>query len=384
MPDNEFNPEQETEEEIVITETDEPSFAEELENYLPTPENTDKIKKPCPPWLFSIIAASATCVVILTLYTLIILPHIKPSAVISYTGENSNTAKIEDLEGVALISEKTLPAIVSVSATTDYRSFFGLSSQTVSGSGIVISENGYILTCYSLVGSNGDVTVKIGNDTYTAKFVGGDASKDIAIIKADAEGLNFVTLDNSESVHTGDNVIAMANVLGGDIGISVTKGIICGVNNGVTLSNGNSINLLQTDAISGVSGGCLLNEKGNVIGMLTSAISVDSNKIGLAIPSADILTVAESVINTGLAPSGLIIGIRGSDAEHGVTVESVNDDSPAKKAGIKVGDLILKADGTTVKSVAEINRIRDTHKKGDTIVITVYRDGEVIDINVVL
>lgn len=384
MPNDEFYPEQEMEEEVVLTETDEPSFAEELENYLPTPENTDKIKKPCPPWLLSLITAFATCVVILTLYTLLILPNIRPSAVISYAGENSDTAKIEDLEGIALIAEKTLPCVVSVSATTDYRSFFGISSQTVSGSGIVISESGYIVTCYSLVGSNGEVTVKIGNDTYTAKFVGGDAAKDIAIIKVDAEGLSFVTLDNSESVHTGDNVIAMANILGGDIGISVTKGIICGVNNGVTLSNGSSINLLQTDAISGVSGGCLLNEKGNVIGMLTSAIAADSNKLGLAIPSADILTVTESVINTGLAPSGLIIGIRGSDTEHGVTVEVVTDDSPAKKAGIKVGDLILKADGTTVKSVAEINKIRDTHKKGDTIIITVYRDGEVIDINVVL
>lgn len=370
--------------EVITPETDEPSFAEELENYLPTPENTDKIKKPYPAWLISAVTAFAVCVAVLTIYSLLIFPHIKPSAVISYAGGNSDNAEIKDLEGIALISEKTLPCVVSVSAKTDYRSFFGISSQTLSGSGIVISENGYILTCYSLIGSNGEVTVKLDNDSYTAKFVGGDASKDIAIVKIEAEGLKFATLDNSEGVHTGDNVIAMANILGGDVGISVTKGIICGINKGVTLSNGNSINLLQTDAITGVSGGPLLNENGNVIGMLTASISTDSNKIGFAIPSDDILSVAESVINTGLAPSGLIIGIRGSDAEHGVTVEAVTDDSPAKKAGIKTGDLILKVDGTTVKSVAEINKIRDTHKKGDTLVITVYRDGEVIDINVTL
>ncbi|MBR4720349.1 MAG: trypsin-like peptidase domain-containing protein [Clostridia bacterium] len=372
------------EEEIITPETDEPSFAEELENYLPTPENTDKIKKPYPAWLISAVTAFAVCVAVLTLYSLLIFPHIKPSAVISYSSNSSDNTKIEDLEGVALIAEKTMPCVVSVSSKANYQGFFGMSSQTLSGSGIVISENGYILTCYSLVGSNGEATVKIGKDTYTAKFVGGDASKDIAIIKIEAEGLKFATLDDSENIHTGDNVIAMANVLGGDIGISVTKGIICGVNKGVTLSNGNSINLLQTDAITGVSGGPLLNEKGNVIGMLTASISTESAKIGLAIPSADIMSVAESVINTGLAPSGLIIGIRGNDTEHGVTVETVNDGSPAKKAGIKVGDLILKVDGTTVKSVAEINKIRDTHKKGDTIIITVYRDGEVIDINVIL
>lgn len=363
---------------------EEPSFSEELEKYLPTAENTDKIKKPYPVWLISLITSFVTCFLVLLIYSLLIFPHIKPSAVISYVNGNSEPSKTEELTAVGAISEKVLPAVVSVSGKTDYRSFFGISSQTVSGTGVVISENGYILTCYSLVGSNGEVTVKIGQDTFNAKLVGGDASKDIAIIKIDAEGLTSASLENSESVRTGDNVIAMANVLGGDIGVSVTKGIICGVNSGVTLSNGNSINLLQTDAISGSAGGLLINEKGNIVGMLTASISSQSDKIGLAIPSGDIIAVSESIINTGLAPSGLVIGIRGADGEHGVTVETVNDNSPAKKAGIKEGDLILKADGNTVKSVAELNKIRDSHKKGDTMIITIYRDGEVTDINITL
>ncbi len=375
----------EPEKDIISEENEyEPSFSEELEKYLPTPENTDKIKKPYPAWLISSITALCTCIVVLLVYSLLIFPHIKPSAVISYVNGSSEYGKTEELTAIGAISEKVLPAVISVSAKTDYHSFFGISSQTVSGTGIVITENGYILTCYSLVGGNGEVTVKIGQDTYTAKLVGGDASKDIAVIKVDAEGLAYAALENSESVRTGDNVIAIANVLGGDIGVSVTKGIICGVNKGVTLSNGVSINLLQTDAISGSAGGCLLNEKGNVIGMLTASISGQSDKIGLAIPSGDILAVSESIINTGLAPSGLIIGIRGADGEHGVTVETVNDNTPAKKAGIKAGDLILKADGNAVKSVAELNKIRDTHKKGDTIVLTIYRDGDITDINVEL
>ena len=392
MPKDEFEQgfnsdfEKGSDQNIVFTEaeTEELSFAEELENYLPTSENTDKIRKPFPVWLTAAISSFVTCLVVLIIYSSVIFPHIKPSAVISYVGGNSDSAKTEELTGLNEISERVMPAIVSVSGQTDFRSFFGISSQTLSGSGIVITENGYILTCYSLVGSNGEVTVKIGNDSYTAKFVGGDASKDIAVVKIDADGLASAALASSENVRTGDNVIAMANILGGEIGVSVAKGIICGVNKGVTLSNGSSINLLQTDAVSGAAGGCILNENGNVIGMLTNSISANSDKIGLAIPADDLLSVSESVINTGLAPSGLIIGIRGNDAEHGVTVEAVNDNSPAKKAGIKVGDLILKVDGNTVKTVTEINKIRDTHKKGDTIVITVYRDGEVLDLKVIL
>lgn len=359
-------------------------FSEELEKYLPTPDNTDKVKKPRPKWFVSFITAFATCFLTLLLYTVLIFPHIKPSATISYVKSDEGTAISDDIQGIGAIYKKIQPSIVSVSGTTDYRSFFGISSQTASGSGIIISENGYILTCYSLVGSNGEVTVKIGEDTYTAKLTGQDPKKDIAVVKIDAEGFPAITLEDSDSVNVGDNVVAAANVLGGEIGVSVTKGIICGVNNGVTLSNGNSVNLLQTDAMAGISGGCLVNEKGNVVGMLINSISSNSDKIGLAIPSSDILTVTESIINTGLTPSGLVIGIRGADAEHGVTVDAVTDNSPAKKAGIKTGDLILKADGNIVKTIAEINKIRDTHKKGDTIVLTVYRNGEVIDINVVL
>jgi serine protease Do len=366
--------------------TDELSFADELENYLPTPENTDKLKKPFPVWFTSILTAFITCFVILTAYTFIVLPNIRPSAVISYSkGEEKADAGKSDIN-IDAVLQNNIESIVCVSGKSDYRSFFGISSQTNSGSGMIISETGYILTAYSLVGSNGEASVTIGKDTYTAKLVGQDVSKDIAIIKIDASDLSSVTLGNSDNAKTGDTVIAIADILGSDIGVSVTKGIICGVNKDVSLSNGNSVNLLQTDAALGTasSGGCLLDENGNVIGMITASISANTDKITFAIPSNDILSVAESIINTGLAPSGLTIGIKGADAEHGVTVETVLDDSPAEKAGIKKGDLILKADGNVVKSVSEINKIRDTHKKGDTIILTIYRDGEIIDINVKL
>ncbi|MDD6736292.1 MAG: trypsin-like peptidase domain-containing protein [Clostridiales bacterium] len=365
-------------------------FASQLENYLPTPENTDKLRKTFPSWIPNAAVSLGVCAVVLLIYSLAIVPHIKPAAVISYNNSASDS-KEEKLSAASTAADKALPSIVSVSAQSSYRSFFGISSQTANGTGIIISDNGYILTSCSLIGSDGEATVTVNNTDYTAKAVGQDTSKDIAILHIDAQGLVPAALGNSDSLHIGDPVLAAGNMLGSGMGISVTRGIICGINSNLALQSGNTINLLQTDAMTdtGSAGGCLLNENGDVIGMITTAISSGSEKISFAIPSNDIKNIAESLINTGSAgsgttSSGLMIGITGSDADHGVTVESIVEDSPAKKSGIEVGDLILKVDGTPVKSVAEINKIRDTHKAGDTIVITVYRKGETMDINVTL
>ena len=359
-----------------------------VQDYPPNVKYIKKVKKPFPAWLTALITAFLTTLAMMAAYTVYVMPNIKPSAVISYSQKQGEELEEEDEAegGIPGIISGVSKSVVCISGQSDIRGFFGFSTQTNTGTGVIISDNGYILTSNSLIGSNGEVTVNIDGKEYTAKLVGQDIGKDIAIVQVETSGLTPAVLGDSDSVNMGDTAIAIANVLGEDIGVSATKGIICGVNDGVTLSNGNSINLIQTDAITGDGcvGGCLINKNGEIIGMITGAVRSDAQGISLAIPSNDIIQVAESIINTGLAPSGLTIGIKGNDAEHGVTVESVVDDSPAKKAGIQEGDLILKADGNVVKSVSEINKIRDTHKKGDTIVLTVYREGEVIDINVVL
>ena len=220
MSEDEFDYEQTgSQEEDNITANDdaddELSFSEALENYLPTAENTNKVKKHFPVWFTSLITAFATCFVILMAYTFIIFPHIRPSAVISYTQNAENGDLGEAATDIGAIVQKTAPSIVKVSGKSDYRSFFGFSTQTNSGSGIIIAENGYILTANSLVGSNGEASVIIGKDTYTAKLVGQDISKDIAIIKIDLSGLAPVTLSDSDGARTGDTVIAMANILDG-------------------------------------------------------------------------------------------------------------------------------------------------------------------------
>ena len=376
-----------SDEESDSTHDDAEDFASMLEDYLPTPENTDKLKKPIPKWIKTAAVSFGTCAVMLLIYSLLIVPRIKPSAVISYNNSSvSGTA--ENVSAVRAAADKILPSVVSVSAKSSYRSFFGISTQTANGTGIIISGNGYILTACSLIGSGDEATVTVNKANYAATVVAQDTSKDIAILHIDAENLPAAQFGNSDDMHAGDPVIAVGNILGGEMGASVTRGIICGVNSNLTLQNGNTINLLQTDAItdSGSTGGCIVNENGDIVGMITSAISSNSEKIAFAIPSNDIKSLAEAQTGSksGTSSSGLIIGITGSDADHGVTVESVISDSPAQKSGIAVGDLILKVDGTPVKSIAEINKIKDTHKAGDTLVITVYRSGEIIDVNVVL
>lgn len=369
--------------------TNECDFASELENYLPTPENTDKLKKPIPSWVMPAAVSAGVCTILFGIFSLAITPHIRPAAVISYVQKEPTADALPNTSGISAVAEKLSKSIVSVSGTSSYRSFFGLSSSVNNGSGVIISPDGYILTSNTLAGDGSAVTVKLSdNNEYEAKLIGSDAKSDVAILKIDASNLTAASLADSDSVRAGDTAIVMGNLLGNEMGVSVTHGIICGVNKDISLQNGSTINLLQTDAVTNANsaGGCLLNSDGNIIGMITNAVTANTELIGFAIPANDIKNAVQPLIGSGMSASGdsLIIGITGTDSNHGVVVENVADDTPAEKSGIKSGDLILKIDSTPVKSISEINKIRDSHKSGDTIVITIYRDGEIIDVNVTL
>lgn len=357
-------------------------FAKELENYLPTAENTTKVRQPLPGWVISAIASCGVCIVFLLVYSVLIMPHLRPKAVISYTGESST--KLEDTEDVKSPIEKTADSVVTITGTTSYHSFFGISSSKSTCSGVILSEDGYILTANSVLGQEG-ITVTVDGKEYEATVQGVDSSKDLAVIKIEKTGLAAAVLGDSELVEMGDSVVCLGNVLGDEMGTSATRGIICGVNRDVNI-NGRNFNLLQTDAETskGNAGGPVINMAGEVIGMITYAVTAESSEISFAVPSNEIKNVAESLITTGEVPKGLIIGFTGSDTDHGVVVDSVMEDTPAQKAGIKEGDLILRVDDTAVKSISDINKIRDTHKSGDKLKITIYRDGELIDIEVIL
>lgn len=347
-------------------------------------------KKSVPSWLSALIVSVAASAVCLAVYTMTILPNMRPTTVISYAGgseEGGGEQQAETNAGFVGMGERLSGSVASVSLQGQSGGFFSQMLSYSGGTGIIISEDGYILTNNSIVGrQSGAITVTLSDgDSYEAQIIGTDARTDCAILKIDKSGLTPVQIGDSASMLTGTRVAALGRILGDQLGATLTQGTICGINKGVTLQNGQTINLIQTDAASPDSAGsALFDSEGRLIGMVTSMISSNSDSIALAIPSNDIIQVIESVINTGLAPSGLNIGIRGQDAEYGVIVEAVNENSAAAKAGLAVGDLIMKVDGTAVKSVSKINEIRDTHTHGDTIVFTVYRDGETIDINITL
>ncbi len=355
-------------------------------SYLPVKE-----KKSVPAWLIAIIISLLVSAVAITLFTVFILPNMRPTTTISYSApapsdESSSQVSGAVISGFEGIGEKLSESVVSIESRGGGGGFFSHLLTSNGGSGVVVSADGYILTNTSILTQNSGITVKLSDGTtMEAEIVGSDSRTDCAVLKIDRANMKPIEFTDSSTLVSGTSVAALGRILNSQLGTTLTVGTICGINNGVSLQNGQSVNLIQTDACPGDSAGSILLDKsGKAVGMVTSMISSNSGNVALCIPSNDIMQVLESIINIGVAPSGLVIGIMGQDAEYGVIVETVNEGSAAAKAGMKVGDLIIKADGTTVKSVSEINKIRDSHKAGEEIILTVYRDGETLDIAVKL
>ena len=357
-------------------------------SYLPV-----KKKMQVPAWLIAIIISLLVSAAAFLLFTLFVLPNMRPTTTISYstpTQENSSSAPSDSQASSAVsfegIGERLSESVVAIESKVNAGGFFSHLLSSGGGTGVVVSADGYILTNTSILSQQGGITVTLQDGTQLpAEIVGSDNRTDCAVLKIEKTDMKPVEFTDSSTLVSGKPVAALGRILNSQLGTTLSVGTVCGVNNGVNLQSGQSVNLIQTDACAGDSAGSvLLDSNGKVLGMVTSMISSNSGDVALCIPSNDIMQVLESIINIGVAPKGLMIGIMGQDAEYGVIVESVNEDSPAARAGMKVGDLIMKADGTPVKSVSEINKIRDSHVAGDTIVLTVYRDGETIDISVKL
>lgn len=305
------------------------------------------------------------------------------------------------------VASKVLPSIVGIEVTFNVNSFWGTSTGTGVGSGIIISEDGYILTNNHVISAESsssyyeitkatNLQVKLYGDDkeYSATVVGTDAYTDIAVIKIDANGLTPATLGDSDEVRVGQYAMAIGNPIGMDF--TVTSGIISAINREVSSNDGSSYVAIQTDAAinSGNSGGALVNSKGEVIGVNTLKISGSGIEgIGFAIPINSTTDVVEQLIDHQNVTRPFI-GITGQSISSevaelyslpkGISVQSVIKDSPAEKAGIKQGDIIIKFEGKEVTSVPELNRLRNDHKIGDTVTITLLRSGKEENIRVVL
>lgn len=310
--------------------------------------------------------------------------------------EALTTPEIVDMVGPAVVG------IVSKStASYGYFGMFGFETpqeQSSSGSGVIISSDGYIVTNNHVVENASELKVILNtNENYTAKVIGKDSRTDLAVLKIDASELPFAKMGESSKLRVGDTAIAIGNPLGQEFAGTTTQGIISGLNRSVTIDN-KQLNLIQTDAAinPGNSGGALVNAYGQLIGINTAKISSSSLEgLGFAIPIDEARPIIEDLIDNGYVRGRPVIGIGGRavterDAEVyenltvGVYVSSMTPDAPAYLAGIKIGDIIVACDGKKIETVEDINEIKNKKQPGDKMTVTVYRQGKKLNIDLVL
>lgn len=309
-------------------------------------------------------------------------------------------------------ANKILPSIVGIKIdyTVNATSIFGRTGSTTataSGSGIIISEDGYILTNNHVVNSTSTssfyeveeaskVTVKLYNDNteYEAKIIGTDEQTDLAVIKINKTGLTAAELGDSDGVQVGEFAMAIGNPLG--LSSSVTSGIISAVNREVTDEDGNTYVAIQTDASinSGNSGGALVNSQGQVIGVNTLKLSgTGVEGVGFAIPINSTKDITDQLIKYSKVKRPYI-GIGGIELDEktakvnnlvvGIYVKQLEDFSAAEKGGVKVGDVITEVDGQKVTTMDEVNEIKNKKNIGDTLKLKIYRNGKYIDLTITL
>ena len=302
------------------------------------------------------------------------------------------------------VAQKVLPSVVGITVKYNVSSkYFNQSGEAeASGSGVIISSDGYILTNNHVISTDSAQTssyliteatalnVYLYNDEtpYEAKVIGTDEQSDLAVIKIEKTGLTAATLGNSDELQVGEWCMAIGNPLG--MISSVTTGIISALDREIKDTDGKKYNLIQTDTAinSGNSGGALVNSKGEVIGINTLKASGEGIEgLGFAIPVNTTKSIYSDLITYNKVKRPYI-GIYGSDITEeivkanptakltvGVYVRKLVDYSPAEKAGIRVGDVIVGIDDKEVTSMDDLNKIKDSHNIGDTVKIKINREG---------
>ena len=314
----------------------------------------------------------------------------------SSSGSSLTTEQVADLVSPSVVVITTEQVVYS------QWSWYGQNQvESGAGSGVIISSDGYILTCAHVVDGASNITVTINDKDYTATLVGEDTTSDIAVIKIDANGLTPATVGDSDSLKVGQNVMAVGNPLG-ELGGTVTGGMISALNRSVTIQGTNSTNtmsLIQMDASvsPGNSGGGLFNMNGELIGIVNAkSSSSDAEGLGFAIPINDAIKVAEELLQNGYVTGRPYLGISYlavTDAQtaqqlgvnsYGVYIMEVVKGGPAEQAGLKAGDRIVSIDGTEIASKDDLGTLMQKHAAGDTLSITVARDGQMQTVSVTL
>ncbi len=298
----------------------------------------------------------------------------------------------EDELSLTEIYKKCAPAVVGIKAGVETTAEYW-------GTGIIFSEDGYIVTNYHIIDGANLASVVLSDETeYEAKLVGYDSDSDIAILKIDARGLPVAEFGDSAELQVGESVVAIGNPLGAQFQGTMTNGIISAIDRNVE-HEGHTMTLLQTNAAinEGNSGGPLINMYGQIIGITNmKMISYYSNieGIGFAIPSRNIKAIVDELLEQGYVSGrpalGITVGAMPAgiaeeyDIPSGLYISGVEEESDAYAQGVRIGDVLTHVNGEAVTTTADVAAIKDNFKVGDKLTLTIYRDGKTFDVDVAL
>ena len=316
-----------------------------------------------------------------------------------YVAQQVSINTSDDINTVSAVVKKSMSSVVGITSVELQQYFFSQQEVEGVGSGVIVDSNGYILTNSHVVADGQAKSINVlfeNGDKKPATVLWNDSTLDLAIVKVDATGLPVATLGDSDKLEVGEIAIAIGNPLGLEFQRSVTSGIISGLNRSIKVDTSNIIeNLIQTDASinPGNSGGPLLNSKGEVIGINTAKIK-SAEGLGFSIPINEVKTIIEEVIESGtykivyMGISGISVddyqarlGVK-LTTEKGLILIQVGENTPASRAGLLNGDIIVKIDDTDIQNMSSLKKTLYKYKQGDTAVLTVVRNNEEKKINI--
>lgn len=357
----------------------------------PKPQRPEKQKKKGSPWKGIGVALLALLLIFNTVASsFLLVEHFAGKHVITQNVPQIESSVSDNIEPsastgneltVAEVNNKVSPSVVLITAT-------GMTGGG-QGTGVILSEDGYIVTNAHVVSGFSELTVTLNDDAkseYPATLVGEDATTDIAVIRIHAKGLTPAEIGTSATLQVGQGVVVIGNPLGEDFSGSVTTGIISALDRQVEFENGQVYNYIQTNAAinNGNSGGPLLNMQGQVIGINAAKIDTSvAEGMGFAIPIDDVVPVANDLIEFGYVKNRPYIGVAGEGLDEqfasfyklpmGVHITAISEGSPAAESGLQVDDIITHINGVEVSTVGQLNAEKNKSKPGDTVELTVYR-----------
>ena len=313
------------------------------------------------------------------------------------SSQESSDTTFSDEEGALCLQDiysSVIDSVVSISSMT--------SSGTSSGTGIIMSSDGYVITNHHVI--TGALVISVltnDNQEFEAALVGSDEMSDLAVLKIDARGLQAAEFGDSSKLRVGDSVVAIGDPLGVQLRGTMTNGIISAINRDLTVGD-RTMTLIQTNAAlnNGNSGGPLINCYGQVIGINTVKMSsyytatASVEGLGFAIPISVAKPIIDELIENGYVAGRPAIGISGDSLPSyyrtyyrlpdGVYVTSVNEGSDAKAKGIREGDIVTAINGEKICSIDELNTVKNQYAAGDEVTLTIYRSGTYYEVTVTL